>query len=131
VTAIVETARLVLRMLREDDFEAYARIFTDPEVTRYLGDGSPLDRFGAWRSLAFNVGHWALRGYGMWAVEEKASGRLVGRVGAFYPEGWPPRIGSGRAVAGIPRFVDRVAASRGQRPSAARNAPSSVGWRNR
>jgi RimJ/RimL family protein N-acetyltransferase len=89
VTAIVETERLVLRMLREDDFEAYARIFTDPEVTRYLGDGSPLDRFGAWRSLAFNVGHWALRGYGMWAVEEKASGRLVGRVGAFYPEGWP------------------------------------------
>jgi RimJ/RimL family protein N-acetyltransferase len=63
VTAIVETERLVLRMLREDDFEAYARIFTDPEVTRYLGDGSPLDRFGAWRSLAFNVGHWALRGY--------------------------------------------------------------------
>jgi RimJ/RimL family protein N-acetyltransferase len=89
VTVVVETERLILRMFREDDFEAYARIFTDPEVTRYLGDGSPLDRFGAWRSLAFTLGHWALRGYGLWAVEEKATGRLVGRVGPFYPEGWP------------------------------------------
>jgi len=39
--------------------------------------------------MTFHVGHWALRGHGMWAVEEKASGRLVGRVGPFNPEGWP------------------------------------------
>jgi len=70
-------------MLREDDFESYARNFSEPEVTRYLGDGKPLDRREAWRSMAFHVGHWALRGYGMWAVEEKASGRLVGRALAY------------------------------------------------
>jgi RimJ/RimL family protein N-acetyltransferase len=39
--------------------------------------------------MAFLVGHWQLRGYGHWAVEEKASGRLVGRIGFLNPEGWP------------------------------------------
>jgi RimJ/RimL family protein N-acetyltransferase len=83
------TERLVLRMFRGDDFDAYARIFGNPEVARYLGDGKPLDRLAAWRSLAFVLGHWALRGYGLWAVEEHATGRLVGRVGLLNPEGWP------------------------------------------
>jgi RimJ/RimL family protein N-acetyltransferase len=83
------TERLVLRMLRAEDLDAYARIFGDPEVARYLGDGKPLDRAAAWRSLAFHLGHWALRGYGLWAVEERATGRLVGRVGLLNPEGWP------------------------------------------
>ncbi len=76
-------------MLREDDLDAYLAIFGDPEVARYLGDGKPMDRATAWRSLAFALGHWALRGYGLWAVEERATGRLVGRVGLLQPEGWP------------------------------------------
>jgi RimJ/RimL family protein N-acetyltransferase len=85
----LETERLIMRMFREDDFEAYARIFGDPEVARYLGNGKPLERPDAWRSMVFQIGHWEVRGYGMWAVEEKASGLLVGRVGFFYPHGWP------------------------------------------
>lgn len=85
----LETERLVMRMFREDDIESYARIFGDPEVARYLGHGKPLDRWEARRSLVFHVGHWSVRGYGMWAVEEKASGALVGRVGFYYPEDWP------------------------------------------
>lgn len=86
---ILETERLLLRMFREEDFDDYAAIFGDPEVSRYLGDREPLSRLTAWRSLAFMVGHWQLRGYGMWAVEERKSGVLVGRIGFFYPEGWP------------------------------------------
>jgi RimJ/RimL family protein N-acetyltransferase len=35
------------------------------------------------------VGHWTLRGFGVWAVEERASGAFVGRIGCFEPEGWP------------------------------------------
>jgi RimJ/RimL family protein N-acetyltransferase len=72
----------------EDDFEAYAQICADPEVMRYLG-GKPFTRTEAWRHMAFLVGHWQLRGYSHWAVEEKASGRLVGRLGFFHPVGWP------------------------------------------
>ena len=85
----LETDRLIMRMFRDEDVEAYARIFGDPEVARYLGHGKPMERSEAWRSMVFHIGHWGLRGYGMWAVEEKASGALVGRVGFFYPEDWP------------------------------------------
>jgi RimJ/RimL family protein N-acetyltransferase len=74
----LETERLVLRMFRESDFEAFARIGADPLVARYIGNGK-----------AAHVGHWALRGYGMLAVEEKATGEFIGRAGFFNPEGWP------------------------------------------
>lgn len=85
----LETDRLLLRMWRESDFERHAEMCADPEVMRFLGDRRPMSRFDAWRYLAMIVGHWHLRGYGHWAVEEKASGELVGRVGFFNPEGWP------------------------------------------
>jgi RimJ/RimL family protein N-acetyltransferase len=35
------------------------------------------------------MGSWALRGYGMWALEETASGRFIGSVGLFEPLDWP------------------------------------------
>jgi RimJ/RimL family protein N-acetyltransferase len=85
----LQTERLLLRMFREQDFEAYASFCADPEVMRYLGEGKPLSRTDAWRHLALVLGHWQLRGYGLWAVEEKASGALVGRIGFWNPEGWP------------------------------------------
>ena len=84
----LETERLTLRMWRKDDFEEYARICADPEVMRYIG-GHPYSRLEAWRNMAYMVGHWHLLGYGHWAVEEKASGHLIGRMGFLNPEGWP------------------------------------------
>jgi RimJ/RimL family protein N-acetyltransferase len=85
----LETDRLLLRMWRGEDFESYAKICADPEVMRYLVDGRPLTRVEAWRQMAFLAGHWHLRGYGHWAVEEKGSGSLIGRIGFLNPEGWP------------------------------------------
>jgi RimJ/RimL family protein N-acetyltransferase len=85
----LHTDRLHLRMFREDDLDAYAAICADPEVMRYLGDGRTLGRNEAWRQMAMILGHWQLRGYGLWAVEERATGALVGRLGFFEPEGWP------------------------------------------
>jgi RimJ/RimL family protein N-acetyltransferase len=85
----LHTDRLHLRMFREDDLDAYAAICADPEVMRYLGDGRTLGRSEAWRQMAMILGHWQLRGYGLWAVEERATGALVGRLGFFEPEGWP------------------------------------------
>jgi RimJ/RimL family protein N-acetyltransferase len=86
----LETERLVLRMFREEDFETYyARVGSDPDVMRHLGDGQPLTRTLAWRQIAMLLGHWRLRGYGIWAVEERATGELIGRIGLFNPEGWP------------------------------------------
>jgi RimJ/RimL family protein N-acetyltransferase len=86
----LETERLRLRMFRDTDLDAYAAMSADPEVMRYLGStGQPLTRPEAWRQMAMFLGHWALRGYGVWAVEERASGTFVGRIGLFNPEGWP------------------------------------------
>jgi len=84
----LETDRLILRMWREEDFEPYARMCADAEVMKYLG-GEALSRLDAWRQMAYLVGHWQMRGYGHFAVEEKGSGRFVGRIGFLNPEGWP------------------------------------------
>jgi RimJ/RimL family protein N-acetyltransferase len=90
MTAVqLETDRLIMRMWRNDDFEPYFQLCSDPEVMRFLGSGMTLDRFECWRHMAFMVGHWHLRGYGPWAVEEKATGEFVGRIGFLNPEGWP------------------------------------------
>lgn len=85
----LETKRLRLRAFRNEDLDAYAAMCADPDVMRYLGTGATLSRSEAWRSMASFLGHWALRGYGMWALEEKATGALVGRAGFLNPEGWP------------------------------------------
>jgi RimJ/RimL family protein N-acetyltransferase len=87
----VETERLLLRQFREQDFEAYLRIVSDPEVRRYFGNPDAPARDEAWRHMAMVAGIWTIRGYGHWAVESKATGDLVGRVGVWYPE-WYPEI---------------------------------------
>lgn len=85
----LETERLRLTALGDRHFEAYASMLADANSTRFVGDGQPLDRMNAWRSMAMLLGHWALRGYGMWALERRDSGEFVGRVGLHHPEGWP------------------------------------------
>jgi len=85
----LETLRLVLRAFSPSDVEPYARMMADPEVCRFLGDGKPLDRADAWRQLTQIIGHWELRGFGLWAVEERETRQLVGRIGCYEPEGWP------------------------------------------
>ena len=85
----IETQRLRLRGWRPDDFEDFARISADPEVMRYVGAGQPATRSQAWRAMALFVGHWSLRGYGLWATEERSTGAFIGRIGLWSPEGWP------------------------------------------
>lgn len=85
---ILETERLILRALRPEDFEVYARFMADPDVTLHL-TGEPMTRAEAWRNMAMVVGHWALRGYGRWAVERKSDHVFLGHVGLWNPEGWP------------------------------------------
>ncbi len=79
----------MLREWREDDLDFFARIYADPQVMRYLGDGSTFDRPTSWRGIATALGHWQLRGYGQWVVTLKATGEAIGRSGLYNPEGWP------------------------------------------
>jgi len=84
----LETQRLKLRFWQEEDIDDYAEICADPEVMRFLG-GKTFTRLEAWRHMAFLIGHWQLRGFSHWAVEEKSSQRLIGRIGFLHPQGWP------------------------------------------
>ncbi len=85
----LRTERLLLRCFRPDDVEPYAEMMANPDVVRFLGAGVPLSRADAWRQMAMLMGHWVLRGYGVWAVEESATGRFLGRIGCMNQEGFP------------------------------------------
>lgn len=85
----IETARLLLRPFAQGDAAAYAAICGDPQVMRYIGAGAVQTAAEAWRAIAFFLGHWQLRGFGMWALEHRDSGVLLGRVGFHHPPDWP------------------------------------------
>jgi RimJ/RimL family protein N-acetyltransferase len=82
------TERLHLRMLQESDFDEYSAIHRDPDVTRYTARAH-FDELDTWRHLAMILGHWVLRGFGMWGVFERNTNRLAGRAGFFQPATWP------------------------------------------
>ena len=89
-TPIIETDRLILRGFRLSDTDAFCEMMADDEIARFVTvEGRGQDRQTAWRSMAMVVGCWTLRGHSMFAVEEKATGAFVGRVGPWQPEGWP------------------------------------------
>jgi RimJ/RimL family protein N-acetyltransferase len=76
----LETARLVLRQHRPEDFDDSAAMWADPEVVRHIG-GRPFTREESWSRALRTVGLWTWLGYGFWCVRDKASGRFVGEVG--------------------------------------------------
>jgi RimJ/RimL family protein N-acetyltransferase len=81
------TEHLLLRPFGANDLDAWASVVGDRETMRHLG--GPKDRVNAWQRIAITLGHRTLNGFGMWAVEERETGDLVGRVGLQKPEGWP------------------------------------------
>lgn len=82
----IETQRLRLRALGEADFGPLAEFYAD-DRSRFVG--GPKNPDETWRALACEIGHWSLRGYGRFGVEEKASGAFVGVIGPWNPHGWP------------------------------------------
>ena len=78
----IETERLVLRQWRKDDFRPYHAILSHPEVHKHFGP-KPMNAEDAWRRLTSFVGGWQFLGFGMWAVDEKTTGKLVGIAGLF------------------------------------------------
>ena len=87
MTGPVETERLRLRQWRESDFASLARFYADEEDARFVGGKKDADQ--AWRLLALHIGHWSLKGFGYWAIDEKASNDFVGCAGLWQSPGWP------------------------------------------
>ncbi|MGY2850609.1 MULTISPECIES: GNAT family N-acetyltransferase [Bradyrhizobium] len=88
---VIETARLILRPWRASDVAENTKMLSDPETARFITpDHQPVtSALKGWRNAAVISGHWALYGFGMFAVEEKSSSRYIGRVGPYYPPEWP------------------------------------------
>ena len=81
----IYTQRLRLRQWTEADVEQLADIYADPESVRYLrffdleGTRQQVERFKQ---------HWDRHGFGLWAVEDRASGRFIGRIGLMHHDDW-------------------------------------------
>lgn len=83
----IETERLVLRPPQAGDFEPWAALLADARSARFLG--GPYPREVAWRRFLEKTGAWVVQGYSVFSVIEKSSGRWIGRLGPWVPEGWP------------------------------------------
>jgi len=86
-TLIIETPRLILRPPQAEDFEGFCELMADEASARFIGGVQP--REVVWRTMCVMTGAWTIRGFSMFSVIEKASGRWIGRLGPWQPEGWP------------------------------------------
>ncbi len=83
----IETSRLILRPPRLEDLDAWAEMMSDETTAKFIGGAVP--RSVSWRALMTMIGSWHALGFAMFSVIEKSSGRWVGRLGPWMPEGWP------------------------------------------
>ncbi|MGH8157320.1 MAG: GNAT family N-acetyltransferase [Rhodanobacter sp.] len=83
----IETDRLILRPTRAEDFEGWATLMADGINASHIGGPQP--RSVAWRGFLTMAGAWTIQGFGMFSVIEKVSGRWIGRLGPWCPDGWP------------------------------------------
>lgn len=84
--------RFVLRGFSEDDVPALTALHSDPDVMRYLRPNGAVETRPrqAWDYIVEMIGHWTLKGYGKWAMADRDSDELIGRVGYFHaPYEWP------------------------------------------
>jgi RimJ/RimL family protein N-acetyltransferase len=88
---VVETDRLKLRRWCGADVAPNSAMLSDPGTARFItADGKAVtEALVGWRNAAIMSGHWVLHGVGMFVVEEKISCKFVGRVGPWFPPGWP------------------------------------------
>ncbi len=83
----LETPRLILRPPRLEDLDPWTEMMADEETARFIGGTAP--RPACWRQLMTLIGSWHAHGFAMFSVIEKTTGRWLGRVGPWQPEGWP------------------------------------------
>jgi ribosomal-protein-alanine N-acetyltransferase len=78
---LLETPRLRLRRLRDDDAENIFRLDSDPDVMRYIRDPSTTTRESAAESVARAIRFYESEshpGLGIWAMELKSTGDFIG-----------------------------------------------------
>ena len=84
---LFETDRLVCRRWRASDEQALFEVYADEAAARYVDDGQPISRAECQAWLEVTARNYRERNYGMFALEEKVSGRVVGFCGLVHPGG--------------------------------------------
>lgn len=82
----LETDRLIMRAARESDFPTYRDFYSDADASKFYG--GPKSEADIWATLASDLGHWQLRGYGLWMLETQTNSQSVGVCGLMWPHGW-------------------------------------------
>lgn len=103
---VVETERLILRGHMLADFPAFVAMRADPVVMKFMGKGDLLDEEESWMRFQSMSGHWQLKGFGAWAIEERAHGALIGSIG--YADKKRP---SSHPASGVPEMGWSLASS--------------------
>ena len=85
-TPVLETERLRLRAPAPADIDAWAT-YKASQRSRFTGGVQ--ERPQAWRGFCGIIGHWAVRGYGMFVLTRHGSDAALGLVGPWFPDGWP------------------------------------------
>ena len=76
---ILETNRLILREMTDDDFNALAKVISDPETMKYYA--APYDEKGVQKWIDWCKASYQKRGFGLWAVVLKETGEMIGDCG--------------------------------------------------
>ena len=85
---ILETKRLILRGPEPGDYPNFKATFASYR-SRFMG--GPLNPYETWMLYAAEIGHWEIRGYGMWMIHDRETDRTLGMAGGWYPAAWPER----------------------------------------
>lgn len=85
---VIETRRLLLRGPEAKDYPDFKATFSSYR-SRFMG--GPLNPYEAWMLYAAEIGHWQVRGFGMWMIHDKATEETYGMAGGWQPAGWPER----------------------------------------
>ncbi|MFP7671975.1 GNAT family N-acetyltransferase [Marivita sp. S0852] len=85
---VLDTKRLQLRSPEPEDYPDFKATFASYR-SRFMG--GPLNPYETWMLYAAEIGHWEIRGFGMWMVHLKDTDKTVGMAGGWYPAKWPER----------------------------------------
>lgn len=84
-SVIFESERLLCRHWVPEDLEPLYAVYSDADAMRWVGDGTPISRAGCEQWLQVTSDNYERRGYGMFALVERASGQVIGFAGLVHP----------------------------------------------
>jgi len=86
-TPTLETERLVLRAPRGSDWPFWCDFWLSDRAD-HIRDVEPTEAL-AWRAFGHAIGHWVMRGYGMFIITRRGDNTPIGMAGPWFPAGWP------------------------------------------